>query len=122
MVVISFSNFQHSEEECQVAEVKGAASLQEQSNRSASGSTARRPLRIALFGFGTVGSSVARILSESNSDVLKLTHVFNRSVSRKRVEWVPSDVVWTEDAEQVLNSDADVMVELVGGLEIGFGW
>ena len=25
----------------------------------------RRPLRIALFGFGTVGSSVARILVES---------------------------------------------------------
>jgi len=122
MVVISFSNFQHSEEECQVAEVKGAASLQEQSNRSASGSTARRPLRIALFGFGTVGSSVARILSESNSDVLKLTHVFNRSVSRKRVEWVPSDVVWTEDAEEVLNSDADVMVELVGGLDPAGTW
>jgi homoserine dehydrogenase len=105
-----------------VSEVKGAASLQEQSNVSLPGSSARRPLRIALFGFGTVGSSVARILSESNPDVLKLTHVFNRSVSRKRVEWVPADVVWTEDAEAVLNSNADVIVELVGGLDPAGNW
>jgi len=84
-----------------VSEVKGAASLREQSSAIAPGSSARRPLRIALFGFGTVGSSVARILSDSKPDVLKLSHIFNRSVSRKRVEWVPSDVVWTEDAEAV---------------------
>jgi homoserine dehydrogenase len=96
--------------------------VQEQSNTGATGSTARRPLRIALFGFGTVGSSVARILSESKPDVLKLTHVFNRSVARKRVEWVPSDVVWSEDAEAVLNSDADVIVELVGGLDPAGNW
>jgi homoserine dehydrogenase len=103
-----------------VSEVKGAASLQEQSNAGVSAQ--RRPLRIALFGFGTVGSSVARILSESESGVLKLTHVFNRSVARKRVEWVSSDVVWTEDAEAVLNSDADVIVELVGGLDPAGKW
>jgi homoserine dehydrogenase len=105
-----------------VSDVKGAASQQEQSNASQPGSSARRPLRIALFGFGTVGSSVARILSESNPDVLKLTHIFNRSVSRKRVEWVPADVVWTEDAEAVLSSDADVIVELVGGIDPAGNW
>jgi len=105
-----------------VSEVKGAASLQEQANAVPAGSSARRPLRIALFGFGTVGSSVARILSESKPDVLKLTHIFNRGVARKRVEWVPSDVVWSEDAEAVLNSDADVIVELVGGLDPAGNW
>jgi homoserine dehydrogenase len=105
-----------------VSEVKGAVSLQEQSNASVPGSPARRPLRIALFGFGTVGSSVARILSESKPEVLKLTHVFNRTVSRKRVEWVSSDVVWTEDAEAVLKSDVDVIVELVGGLDAAGNW
>jgi len=31
-------------------------------------------------------------------------------------------VVWTEDAEEVLNSDADVMVELVGGLDPAGTW
>jgi hypothetical protein len=34
-----------------------------------------RPLRIALFGFGTVASSVARILVESKPEGLELTHV-----------------------------------------------
>ena len=39
-----------------------------------------QPLRVALAGFGTVGSSVARILVERPElgDRLRLTHVFNR--------------------------------------------
>jgi len=80
------------------------------------------PLRIALFGFGTVGSSVARILLESKPEGVELTHVFNRGVARKRVDWVPSSVVWSEDAESVLASDADVIVELVGGLDPAGDW
>jgi len=80
------------------------------------------PLRIALFGFGTVGSSVARILTESQPHGLKLTHVFNRGVERKRVDWAGADVVWSEDADAVLQSDVDVVVELAGGLEPAGGW
>ena len=82
----------------------------------------RAPLRIALFGFGTVGSSVARILLESNPEGLKITHVYNRNVARKKVEWVPSDVVWSENWEEVLASDVDVVVELVGGLDPAGNW
>jgi homoserine dehydrogenase len=81
-----------------------------------------RPLRIALFGFGTVGSSVARILVESRPRGLELTHIFNRGVRRKRVDWVPSSVIWSEDAEAVLASDVDVIVELTGGLEPAGSW
>ncbi len=76
-----------------------------------------RPLRIALFGFGTVGGSVARILVESRPQGLELTHIFNRGVARKRVDWVPPSVAWSEDADAVLASDADVVVELAGGLD-----
>ena len=81
-----------------------------------------RPLRIAIFGFGTVGSSVARILSESKPAELELTHVFNRSVARKRVEWTAKNVVWSEDADAVLASDVDVVVELAGGLDPAGKW
>ena len=80
-------------------------------------SRALRPLRIAIFGFGTVGSSVARILAESKPDGIELTHVFNRSVARKRVAWAGDGVEWSEDADAVLESDADVIVELMGGLD-----
>jgi homoserine dehydrogenase len=82
----------------------------------------RRPLRIALFGFGTVGSSVARILVESKPQELELTHVFNRGVARKRADWAPESVVWSEDADAVLSADVDVVVELVGGLDPAGGW
>ncbi|MGA3132044.1 MAG: homoserine dehydrogenase [Terracidiphilus sp.] len=82
----------------------------------------RSALRIAIFGFGTVGSSVARILVESKPQGLELTHVFNRGVARKRVAWVPSTVTWSEDADAVLSSDVDVVVELAGGLDPAGTW
>jgi homoserine dehydrogenase len=85
-------------------------------------SRGQRALRIALFGFGTVGSSVARILVESEPQGLELTHVFNRDVKRKRVDWAPESVVWSEDADQVLAADVDVVVELAGGLSPAGGW
>jgi homoserine dehydrogenase len=80
------------------------------------------PLRVAIFGFGTVGSSVARILVDLKPAGLELTHVFNRGVERKRVDWAGSHVVWTEDVDAVLASDADVVVELVGGLDPVGAW
>ena len=80
------------------------------------------PLRVALFGFGTVGSSAARILVEQQPEGLALTHIFNRDVARKRVDWVPSSVIWSEDADAVLASDADVIVELAGGLDPAGDW
>ncbi len=81
-----------------------------------------KPLRIAIFGFGTVGSSVARILAESKPDGLALTHVFNRNVARKRVGWTGPSVEWSEDSDAVLASDVDVIVELAGGLDPASKW
>jgi homoserine dehydrogenase len=75
-----------------------------------------------LFGFGTVASSVARILVESKPQGLKLTHVYSRSLARRRANWVPSSVTWTDDVDAVLASDVDVVVELAGGLDPAGGW
>jgi homoserine dehydrogenase len=72
--------------------------------------------KVALIGFGTVGRSVGKILCESGNPLLRLTHIFNRNVQRKKQDWVPRDVIWTEDIESVLNSDADIVIELIGGL------
>ena len=90
-----------------------------------SASSSSRPLRVALFGFGTVGGSVARILIESAPAGLELTHVVNRNVARKKVDWTPDSVIWTEDADSVLASgpdSPDVIVELAGGLEPAGNW
>ncbi|HVO63317.1 MAG TPA: homoserine dehydrogenase [Terriglobales bacterium] len=72
---------------------------------------------VALLGFGTVGHAVADLLCRSHEPKLRLTHVFNRNVERKRGAWVPDDVQWTENYQEVLKSNADVVVELMGGLE-----
>lgn len=72
--------------------------------------------RVALLGFGTVGRAVAKILCERGDGSLQLTHIFNRNVRRKKQDWVPEQVVWTEDVDSVLKSDADVVIELIGGL------
>jgi homoserine dehydrogenase len=85
-------------------------------------SRAPRPSRIALFGFGTVGSSVARILVESRPVGLELTHIYVRSVARRHVDWVPASVQWSEDADAVLASDVDVIVELAGGIDPAGDW
>lgn len=80
-------------------------------------------LKVAILGFGTVGSAVARILSDQPEHFpLRLTEVFNRNVERKRVDWLNGDVRWSSDVEQVLASDADIIVELVGGIDPAHAW
>jgi homoserine dehydrogenase len=72
--------------------------------------------RVALVGFGTVGRAVAKILSERTDGLLHLTHICNRNFERKKQPWVPSEVIWTEDFHAILDSDADIVVELIGGI------
>ena len=100
--------------------VTTAASM---STRDAAGSS-RAPLKVAIVGFGTVGSSVARILTEHAPEGLRLTQVCNRNFERKRsaAEWLPSSIRWTDNIEDVLSSDADIIVELIGGLDPAGTW
>lgn len=73
--------------------------------------------KVGLIGFGTVGQSVARILLESIQQDIELLSICNRDVERKRVDWVPDRVKWLSDFDSVLNSEADVILELIGGTE-----
>ncbi|HVH29485.1 MAG TPA: homoserine dehydrogenase [Vicinamibacterales bacterium] len=79
-------------------------------------------VRVGLLGFGTVGQSVARILCEGHVPRVELKQIFNRGVASKRVDWVPSSITWTEQIDDVLTSDVDVVVELVGGLHPAYEW
>jgi homoserine dehydrogenase len=63
-----------------------------------------------------VGRSVAKVLCERTDGLLRLTHICNRNVELKKQPWVPSEVVWTENVQAVLDSDVEIVVELIGGL------
>jgi homoserine dehydrogenase len=102
-----------------------APKLKKQSVKSTPTKTAA-PVKVALLGFGTVGSSVATVLAASKFPGIQLTHIFNRNVERKRTSAaaknVPSGVVWTDNIDVILKSDVDVVIELMGGLNPVEGW
>jgi homoserine dehydrogenase len=58
---------------------------------------------------------VTKILCE-RPNLFRLTHICNRNVEGKKQPWVPAGVTWTEDFNTVLNSEADIIIELIGGL------
>jgi homoserine dehydrogenase len=84
--------------------------------------TASHTARVALIGFGTVGRAVAKILCENGAPSLRLTHICNRNVEKKKQAWthsalIPADVLWTDDVQSVLTSKSvDIVIELIGGL------
>lgn len=89
-------------------------------------SAATKTLKVAILGFGTVGSSVAKVLAAAKFPGIELTHIYNRNIERKRTsaaaKFVPKTAVWTEDINAVLGSKVDVVVELMGGLSPAEGW
>src|SRR5579863_6250804 len=73
-------------------------------------------LKIGMIGFGTVGRSVAKIICQDPSAPFALTYIYNRNIARKKVDGLPAGIRWTENVDEVLASDVDVVLELVGGL------
>ena len=80
--------------------------------------------RVALLGFGTVGSAVARrlIAPESSSSTIRLTHIFDRRAAEKRASLCADGVTWTSSIDDVLESGADIVVEAIGGVEPAADW
>jgi hypothetical protein len=100
---------------------KSASALNSASGNAAAATTPKK-LKVALIGFGTVGRSVVKLLCQDADGPLLLTQICNRNVEKKKVDWVPASVRWTESVDEVLSSDADVVVELVGGIEPAGDW
>jgi homoserine dehydrogenase len=81
------------------------------------------PLRIAVAGLGTVGAGVVRVLVDRSNDLtlragrdLVITGVSARDRHKKRLPSVAA-LTWFDDPLQLVNTDADVVVELIGGEE-----
>jgi homoserine dehydrogenase len=83
---------------------------------------AAKKLKIALVGMGTVGGSVAKLLCRSADGPLQLTHILERDVTKRSIPWIPKLMHWPESFAEVLKSDVDVVVELIGGLKPAGDW
>jgi homoserine dehydrogenase len=84
-----------------------------------------RRCRVALLGFGTVGSAVASRLTAADAlgpASIHLTHIVDRRADQKRRLLPHADIVWTNTVDAVLQSDADVVVEAIGGVEPAAAW
>jgi homoserine dehydrogenase len=78
-------------------------------------------LRIALAGIGTVGGGVARLLGQRTAELsaragrkIEIVGVSARDRKKTRAFDV-SKIPWSDDAVALARSNADVIVELIGG-------
>jgi len=84
---------------------------------------AGEPLKVALLGCGVVGSSVARMLTEHADDLtarigrpLELVGIAVRRAGRDRSDLHVDPALFTTDAETLVTR-ADIVVEVIGGIE-----
>ena len=96
-------------------------------NVGAGQQTPTSPVNIALLGFGTVGSCFAEVLHAANAPNLRITHIYNRGVERKRTHakasFIAPEAIWTDRIEDVLTApDVHIVVELMGGLDPAEAW
>ena len=80
-------------------------------------------MKIAILGLGTVGSGVVELLqinhekiSQSIGETLTVTHAFVNDVTKQR-DVDLTGVTITDDINTIYESDVDLVVEVMGGIE-----
>ncbi|MFC0433237.1 homoserine dehydrogenase [Kutzneria buriramensis] len=80
-----------------------------------------KPIKVAMLGCGTVGTQVARLLTDQADDFaarigapVELTGIAVRRPNKHRE--VPAELL-TTDADSLVESDVDIVVEVIGGIE-----
>lgn len=82
-----------------------------------------RPVGVAVLGMGTVGSEVIRFMTENAEELaarigapLELRGVAVRDLSRDR--GLDQDLLTADPASLVTREDVDIVVELMGGIDV----
>jgi homoserine dehydrogenase len=80
-------------------------------------------MKIGLLGMGTVGTGVLKVLSENYEKISRLTaenievtHAVVNDMNKER-EVDVSGIQLTENIEDLLNADIDIVIEVMGGIE-----
>ncbi|MBN1765642.1 MAG: homoserine dehydrogenase [Sedimentisphaerales bacterium] len=81
-------------------------------------------VKIAIIGFGTVGSGVAKIILESRGNIaqrtgvdLELAHVVDLDLARERPVNLPAGMLHDDFDKVLADSEVSIGVELIGGTE-----
>ena len=81
-------------------------------------------LKVALLGCGTVGSQVARLLTEQADDLalrvgarLELAGIAVRRVGHRRAEQIDRALLTADALGLATRPDVDIVVEVIGGIE-----
>lgn len=84
-----------------------------------------RRIQVGMIGFGTVGTGVARLLTENRELIcsrigaeLVLKHVADLDIERDRGVTLDPGVLTTDAQRVVADPDVDIVVELIGGCTI----
>ena len=84
----------------------------------------RGPIRVAILGWGTIGSGVIRLLRERTRELsarlghpVELARVVDIDLKRKRAVQVPRSLLGSRASEVLEDPRIDVIVELMGGFE-----
>ncbi len=92
-------------------------------NSTVTDAPGQRPVGVAVLGHGTVGAEVVRIIREHASDLrerigapLELRGIAVRDLSYDR--GVPAELLTTDAEALVTRDDVDIVVELIGGIEL----
>ncbi|MFQ5964704.1 MAG: homoserine dehydrogenase [Candidatus Scalinduaceae bacterium] len=83
-----------------------------------------KTIYVGIIGFGTVGSGIVKILLENPSRFAEkldrrivLRGIADRAIDKKKQLTLPSDIILTNDVDEILNNpDIDIVVELIGGI------
>ncbi len=73
--------------------------------------------KVAVVGFGNIGTGVVEFLYQKGVAGLKLSRVVDKDLERERPVAIPASYL-TADWRQVINDpEIDIVVELIGGIE-----
>jgi len=73
--------------------------------------------KIAVIGFGNIGTGVVRLLYEKRIAGLELVKVVDTDIKRKRDVEIPASYLSTDWRQVVADPKIDIIVELIGGIE-----
>ena len=73
--------------------------------------------KVAVVGFGNIGSGVVEILYHKGVAGLELAKVVDKDFERKRPVVLPAEYLITDWRQAVSDPKIDIVVELIGGIE-----